>query len=512
MREIVIQEEPRRRDTRDPHDAKNRSAWAPLPNQAPSGAGADLEAFAGRQAFDPEDLVGSSSSQNAVPAFVTRHLGVGEEVLEFGGGGESQRLEPVTGAPVSKPNPVADAGGIEFFALRLLAKGVPGRIARFHSAPTELLAAEGQRSSVRRERDHAFAGSELEASLWADVHDTGGISGCGDSWGERDGGARPGSQRFDQTEIGVESELPELPHENAALERARQGVERLAPAGAALQPGVGGAGDEVILGGKQFHGASGDGSDPGLVAAFEEWQQFVADAVAEEIQRGVAAVGPGPQSMCAGVGGEVRSGEGEQGSGDLDIGVGGRRAERPHASQTFGTSAAQPAEEEEFDLVIGVMGEGDALGAGFASRAGEEGVTELAGGHLDGEVFPAGDGGDVGRVDNAGELEAPGEALDPGGVGVAGVAAQAVVEVGDDQPPSMARGEGGEGVEEDERIKAAGDADDERVCLVQEALVLDCLVDEFGQRRHGAMLRRRFAPCKESFRAGSDGCGRTGAG
>ena len=101
------------------------------------------------------------------------------------------------------------------------------------------------------------------------------------------------------------------------------------------------------------------------------------------------------------------------------------------------------------------MGQDECAAAGLARGLSEEGVAGLPGGGFDGELALAGQGGDICALGEDGEFQTAGEPLDETGIGGAGGAAEAVVEV---QDGDFAKALLDEGVEQNGGIDAAGDA------------------------------------------------------
>ena len=158
-----------------------------------------------------------------------------------------------------------------------------------------------------------------------------------------------------------------------------------------------------------------------------------------------------------------------------------------HAGEAFGAGAAEEAQEEEFELVVGVVGEGEEVDFAFAGGLGEELVAGLAGGHFEGDFLLFGEGADVGLGEVAGEVEFCGGLGDEALVGVAGAGAESVVEVGDFEAPLVGRGELGEGVEEDHGVEAAGDAEEEAGAVGDKVVLADECVELVEEFVHGAL-------------------------
>jgi hypothetical protein len=135
--------------------------------------------------------------------------------------------------------------------------------------------------------------------------------------------------------------------------------------------------------------------------------------------------------------------------------------------------AAEDAHEDGLRLVIGMVRHDDAVGF-LGAEHGREGVkTGLAGG-----VF-TGAGGEAEAFKGKGEFEFFGELGDEFGVGGAFGAADAVVDVGDDEVPLPVIGAADfiEEAKEGDRVGTAADGDEEAGFLRQETTFVQSLVD-----------------------------------
>ncbi len=105
-----------------------------------------------------------------------------------------------------------------------------------------------------------------------------------------------------------------------------------------------------------------------------------------KIEGSISGIGPKSNLVVAGERHEVSLGDIEEGTDELDPGIGGGRVLPFHSGDAFAAGAAEEAEEKKFDLIIGVMGEGDGGDAQAGGGVSEKLVTKFAGGHLDGEA------------------------------------------------------------------------------------------------------------------------------
>jgi hypothetical protein len=174
----------------------------------------------------------------------------------------------------------------------------------------------------------------------------------------------------------------------------------------------------------------------------ENGEEFGADAVAEEAGARVRRVFAPGEAVFGEVGADGVARERKERTDEAGAGGG------ENAAEAGGSGAAQEAEKDGFGLVGGGMAGGDAVDLTGVDPGGEQ--TEAFAAAVLFEI--AGDG-----LAGSGEKrEIGGELADEGLVGVGGGAAEAVVDVEDDEGSVVAAAES---VEEEDTIGAAGDGD-----------------------------------------------------
>jgi hypothetical protein len=178
----------------------------------------------------------------------------------------------------------------------------------------------------------------------------------------------------------------------------------------------------------------------------------------------------------------------EQGPDEGDGGVGGRGGTELHAGNAFAAGATEEAQKEKLHLVVAMMGEGDDGEVMLGGGAGEEFVAQLAGGHFEGDFRAGGDGFDIGSAGKERQTECRGSAADEGFIGIAGAAAQAVVEVGDSQPPAVRWSDEMQGVEQRHGIRAAGDGDEDFLAAGQETSPAGGKFEPLKEVAHAGMV------------------------
>lgn len=219
-----------------------------------------------------------------------------------------------------------------------------------------------------------------------------------------------------------------------------------------------GIGEPFLLGGEDIGGAPEALADVAAELAGEHGEDASAEAIAGVEERGVGGVFAMADFSAGGVGLDVGAPDAEPWAEDLEgDAVDLAEGAGAHAAKAGG-AAAEEIEEEGLDLIVGVMGEEEDAAAGLACGGGEEGVTGVAGGCLNGELESAGEGGNIGAAGDDGEAQPAGEGLDETGIGGSGRAAEAMIEVEDDE---VAKAVVEKGVKERGGIDTAGDADEE---------------------------------------------------
>ena len=277
-----------------------------------------------------------------------------------------------------------------------------------------------------------------------------------------------------------------------------------------IEPCLRDGADVFGFGAEGFGEASNDVRERGLMIFLEIRDQAVTDAVARDVRGKVGGVFAPGEAMGAGIGAQLGFREGEQGANELNASnafgssiagpsfLGGRKPERRGASERhpdkpLRTGAAEEAEEEVFELIVRVVGEGDGRDFMAASRAGEEAVADGACGHFHGEFFGASEGANIAGIgsvclaDGAGEAELGGELLDVALVGGAGGAAEAVVEVGDVKLPAVPGRELGKEMEQDNGVQTAGDRDEQALARGEKGLGEDEVLGLLAEIGHGAL-------------------------
>jgi hypothetical protein len=143
-----------------------------------------------------------------------------------------------------------------------------------------------------------------------------------------------------------------------------------------------------------------------------------------------------------------------------DGGGGCELARAGDAGEAGEAGAAENVEENGFGLVVGGVSRGDIASAEFVGGFGQEIIAGLPGSGFEAV------GGVCGKVrcgagDRVFEIELCGERADEGFVGLGGGAAEAVVEVGDDEAALARVGsvKGVQAAEEGNAVGAAGDGD-----------------------------------------------------
>jgi hypothetical protein len=171
----------------------------------------------------------------------------------------------------------------------------------------------------------------------------------------------------------------------------------------------------VLLAGDEG-GAAEDLADVAGEDVFEEWDELVAQAVADDIGLRVGSVFAEFQAVIFDVGVDLaapdwveRAEERERPPADTDV--------RGWLRQGEFAASAEQVDKGALDPVVGVVAEDDLAAVVIFAKIGEELVARLAGGGLDGEFLCLGQGADVGFGNLGWEAEFAGQFLDEVGVG-----------------------------------------------------------------------------------------------
>ena len=132
------------------------------------------------------------------------------------------------------------------------------------------------------------------------------------------------------------------------------------------------------------------------------------------------------------------------------------RHDGAHATQSGGAGAAKEVHQHGLGLVVGVVGNGDGVGACGAGRLGEEGVAHAAGG----VHWASAERGHLAALDGSGDV--PGLGCGAHGLGLGSrLGAQAVVEMGHMELGAAVGAQPVKQVEQAERVGATGDGDEQ---------------------------------------------------
>jgi DNA-binding beta-propeller fold protein YncE len=148
----------------------------------------------------------------------------------------------------------------------------------------------------------------------------------------------------------------------------------------------------------------------------------------------------------------------EQWTDQFDVLVNRRGRKGLHSGETIRARTAQKPQKEQFDLIVGVMCEGDDADVIFPGDARQEFVSNTPCDHLDRSFARRGHGADVRSFCDDRQVKLCCHALYQSLVGIAASAAQLMVQVRNRDLPSMFFRKPMQNVQEHHRIHAAGDS------------------------------------------------------
>lgn len=423
-----------------------------------AGGAGEFGPFPEAEALDPEEIAVGSLGKDELAPQVGGDPRMGEEVLELGGGGHADRAKAIPGTPVSKSDGGTEGLGIQAFppgVVRCREAGVGAGL----PLPMEGQSAETAVSGRSGQVDGGFVEVEGGEARGGRKGVQGAVA-IGLDAAERidlEGDIGVPAEGFDEVETGRDASVEELQAEDVALEGDGQRFPGVAVGGP--KPVAGEVFDGEGLFTEEALDPLEDGQQGGLEPGRQERDEFVAHAIAHELEVEVGAILPPGEIEIAGGGRQARTGDPEERPDHPQAGVGGGRSAEGHAGEARGGGTAEEAEEEEFRLVIGVMGGGDAVGAEGAGGAGEEGVAKAAGGGLGG-FAGGGLAADVGGAGDEADAELSGGLGNALFIGIGLGAAELVMEMGGDEGGSVPGAEVGEDPEQEHGIEATGDGDD----------------------------------------------------
>lgn len=258
---------------------------------------------------------------------------------------------------------------------------------------------------------------------------------------------------LDEPEISADSEVQGFGEQPASLQGQGQPIE------GGRRPGSGGArllSDKVRFSRQDGHEAENRSVQTGLEPGAEEGQQFMPQPVALEMELVVAGVFAESDVSFMGKTLQAVPGQAEQRTDQLHFRISRRRADPFHSRQALRTGPAQQSEEEQFDLVVRMVRQSNLPDVQAGGRSRQEPVAEVAGSHLKGKTVTRRPGSHVGSPDFEGQTQTLGSRAHELLIGIAGMAAELVVEMGKDQPPPVLWPDFIQKLQQDHRIESAG--------------------------------------------------------
>jgi hypothetical protein len=185
---------------------------------------------------------------------------------------------------------------------------------------------------------------------------------------------------------------------------------------------------------------------------------------------------------------EGGTGLAEQGADQGDCGIGRAGARPGHPGQAFGPGSPEEAEKEQFDLVIRLMGESQAVPSVAVYDAGEEFVTEVPAGHLDQNSLASGRSPYVPLPARERQLTIARCDSDQRFVPETLGAPEAVIEVGDAEGPSVPAGQPMHQIQQHHGIEPAGNGEEDSFPGTHQLSGKNVGFDAIDELAHRSML------------------------
>ena len=220
--------------------------------------------------------------------------------------------------------------------------------------------------------------------------------------------------------------------------------------------------------------------DPGVVFLAQHGYQVMPDSVPEQVPVRVGAIDAEGQAVTADVPGDLVGGDVQQRPDDPTV------PDRPDGRKPRTAAAAQEAHQHRLGLVVRRMSGRHGIGVPVQERPAQEPVTHLPGALLGGaSVLPA-----VTRYvrpfHDAGKAQCRRVVRDEDGVSPSFLATEAMVEVGRDKTHAQLAGKSVKGMQQDHRVRAAGNRRDHPVARLDHPVAMDRRLDfMFDGFRHG---------------------------
>ena len=194
----------------------------------------------------------------------------------------------------------------------------------------------------------------------------------------------------------------------------------------------------------------------GRKVRFQQRKQIEADGVAQIFAAEIGTIGHERQAFGVGEGVNLLPRDREQRPDDAAI-------DRLNAAQAAQPHAANQPGQHSFRLIVGVMRGGDFLRADAVSDGFEKLIPHSAGGVLRRKLVAPNERRNIARVNRAGKRERCRELSDKFGIPRRFVAAKLVIQMRDMEANVEAAAQPMQDMQEDNGIRAAGDADDDEV-------------------------------------------------
>jgi len=318
------------------------------------------------------------------------------------------------------------------------------------------------------------------------LYQTASVTGNGSERADAHGLAGRCAKPFNHFEVRREVVLMELPLQSAALNGNRERHER--QWFLRFEMGFRHTGQHFGFRTGDFHEPQHGLVHSGLEAAAQQRQQFVPDAVAQDVARRIAGIFAEAYFFVARELFQLGAAHVQQRTDELDGGINRRRRPPLHSRQTLATTAAQQSEKEQFHLIVRVMRQHNGRKAKPRGGAGEEFVAQFAGRHLSGQPTLFRVRPHVGAFSDALQLQPGGERSHKAFVSHAVASAELVVEVRDCQFPPIFHRQRMQQVEQCHGIQPAGNCHKNPLASTKQLPGADGLFDVFGQVFHVAML------------------------
>ena len=205
------------------------------------------------------------------------------------------------------------------------------------------------------------------------------------------------------------------------------------------EPLEGALANQVCLLSHDIHQAQDGGVQRGLIPLAQEWQEFVANSVSLKVQESIRGILTKADLQLGSKTLKLSPRHIQERTDKRDSPVARGRTAPGHTRQALSPATAQEAQEEQLELIVGVMCQRDSGVAEADCRAGQEIVSQPAPCHFDGNPLGARKVTHAAALHHSSQAQLSRRLADQTLVGVTAPPPEPMVEMGNGEAPIIPR-------------------------------------------------------------------------